>query len=211
MKKIKIYIVGNSEEYANWMLDNALVDSMEEADLVVFTGGEDVNPKYYNKPRHWTTSYNDARDQIEIKAYNKAQYLGKHVIGICRGSQFLCVMNGGELVQDQPNPDYMHLMETGEESILVTSTHHQAAYPFNMLKARYKILGWTENMLKHHKDGDDRELAPEKECEIVYYPYTKCLGIQSHPEMMFPPRSNQEHKSIEFMRELLTNFLENKL
>jgi gamma-glutamyl-gamma-aminobutyrate hydrolase PuuD len=211
MKKINIFIVGDSLEYANWMLDYTLVDKLEDADLVVFTGGEDVNPKYYNSIRHWSTSYNDNRDKEEIIVYNKALALNKNMIGICRGSQFLCVMNGGELVQDQPNPNYIHEIKTTTKKILVTSTHHQAAYPFKLKEEDYKIIGWTENMLTYHVNGNDEELNPEKECEIVYYPKTKCLGIQSHPEMIYPPKNNLEHTSIEYMRELLTNFLENKL
>lgn len=211
MKKIKIYVVGGAIGYANWMLNNTLVDDIKEADLVVFTGGEDVNPKYYNSPKHWTTMYNDNRDKEEIIIFKEALSLNKHIIGICRGSQFLCVMNGGELVQDQPNPHYIHPMKTDTEELFVTSTHHQAAYPFKLNKEDYKIIGWTEGMLKHHVNGDNIELLPEKECEIVYYPKTKCLGIQSHPEMIYPPKSNLEHTSTEYMRKLLTKFLDNKL
>lgn len=88
----------------------------------------------------------------------------------------------GKLIQDQPNPEYTHKIKTFDgKELVITSTHHQAMYPFDMDKKDYKIIAWTEGMLKHHEGGNKEELNPEKECEIVYYPSTNCLGIQGHP------------------------------
>ena len=49
MEEIKIYVVGNSTHYASWIDNHKLVDNIEDADIVLFTGGEDVDPKYYNE------------------------------------------------------------------------------------------------------------------------------------------------------------------
>lgn len=206
MNNRKIYIVGGGSNYANWM-EGMVVKNMEEADLVVFTGGEDVDPSLYKQPAHPTTFSNLDRDIFEKNEFQRARELDKYCLGICRGSQFLCVMNGGLLVQDQPNPSFMHKIQTesGDE-FMITSTHHQAAYPYNLKPDEYKILGWTKGLCKFHKDGYNKELAPEKECEIVYYPNGKSLGIQGHPEMM-----ELNTTAVGYLRKMLTAFLNGQL
>jgi GMP synthase-like glutamine amidotransferase len=202
----KIYVVGSVNNYARWM-EGAIVQDLEDADLVVFTGGEDVHPDFYGQPSHPQTYSNKQRDRYEMKIYEAAIQKGKHIIGICRGSQFLCVANGGHLVQHQDNPHYIHPINMLDGTVLdITSTHHQAAYPFVLPKDEYHILGWTEGISPFHEDGNKTELNPEKECEIVYYPKSKCLGIQGHPESM--PTS---HETIAYLRKLLNAFLINKI
>lgn len=207
----KIYVVSNDgldfgDSYARWM-EGELVDSIAEADLVVFTGGEDVHPDFYGHPKHPRTFSNRARDRYEMLKFNEARNLGKHIIGICRGSQFLCVANGGSLVQHQDNPYFIHAIQTFDGlNIDITSTHHQAAYPFDLPKDSYRILGWTKGVSEYHEDGNGEELNPEVECEIVYYPVSKCLGIQGHPEMMA-----LNHPTVAYLRDLLDTFLLNNI
>jgi len=179
----KVYVVGGDVNYMNWFPDSESTDDIKKANVVLFTGGEDVDPRMYNEPKNHRTYSNIRRDNEEQKIFLQAKELGLKMVGICRGSQFLCVMNGGRLIQHQNNPDYIHkiLLDNGK-AINITSTHHQAAYPFNLRRYDYKILGWTEKASSIHLDGLDNELAPPKECEIVYYRDTMSLGIQGHPE-----------------------------
>lgn len=192
LKNSKIYVVGAGKEYANWML-GTLVDNMEGADLVVFTGGEDVSPEFYGAKKHPKTYCNTIRDLYEKKQFQRAKDLGIKCIGICRGSQFLCTMAGGQLVQHQDNPLYLHGLKTWDNNDFeITSTHHQAQYPYTIPKDNegrdnYKILAWTENISRYHENGLQREmpLPLDKECEIVYYKNIDSLGIQGHPEHLF--------------------------
>lgn len=177
----KIYVVGNSSHYIRWM-EGKEVKNMKDADLVVFTGGEDVHPDMYGEPINPTSGNNIKRDRYEQLEFNEALERKIPMIGICRGSQFLCAMSGGRLIQHQQNPSYMHNIKTYDSKIIeITSTHHQAAYPFDMRKEAYHILGWTKGISKFHEDGNQEEMNPPKECEIVHYPETRCLGIQGHP------------------------------
>jgi len=208
----KIFIVGYGyNNYANWM-QGTLVKNIEEANLVVFCGGEDVTPSLYNEPKGSRTYNNLQRDLAELEVFKKAQELSKKCVGICRGSQFLGIVSGGRLVQHQENPGFIHPMITDENKvILVSSTHHQAQYPYDMNKDDYKLIGWTENISKVHLDGNDKEISdkPFKEAEVVYYPKTNCLGIQPHPEMIY-----NDHKfdsTIKYFQELLNKFLNNEL
>lgn len=208
MENKKIYVVGGSPHYANWTgMD--VVDQMTDADLVMFTGGEDVDPSLYNEPKHSRTYSNLARDDREAKEFRKAKELGKPMIGICRGSQFLCVMNGGKLVQHQENPLPIHPIYTTYGKINITSTHHQAAYPYELKPFEYHILGWTFGVSRMHEDGNGKEMNPSRECEIVYYPRHNCLGIQGHPEMTIFQRENLD--SMIVLKRILNDFMNRKL
>src|SRR3972149_1872448 len=49
-------------------------DALDRAKLIIFTGGEDINPKLYNQEnRH--SSFNDKRDYLEEKIFKQAMYL----------------------------------------------------------------------------------------------------------------------------------------
>ena len=106
----KIYVIGNDYQYANWM-GGKLTNTMEEADLVVMTGGEDVTPTVYGEKIGRYIGCNPERDAEEILEFEKAMQLGIPIIGICRSSQMLSALNGGKVVQHQPN-SYSHLMKT---------------------------------------------------------------------------------------------------
>ena len=80
---------------------------------------------------------------------------------------------------------YIHDIATIDKKVFkITSTHHQAAYPYNIPTEDYELIGWTENISRFHLGGNNEELNPGKEVEIIYYPKTNDLGIQGHPEMM---------------------------
>ena len=208
-KNRKIFIVGfyGGSEYINWIPQSQRVFDMKEADLVLFTGGEDVDPSVYHKDVHPTTASNIFRDEKEIAAFKEAKNLGKPMLGICRGAQLLCVMNGGILVQHQENNSFIHKMKTANGvEVLTSSCHHQAAYPFLLPEKKYKILGWTEKHSRFHfGQSYQEELNPPKECEVVYYPKFRCLGYQGHPEMTFGMlgRYPQLQESIDYCRNLL--------
>lgn len=184
---IKIFVVGGQLGYANWIKDSELTDNFDLADMVLFTGGEDVTPSFYGENAHPTTSYNTERDIKEREYFNLAVKQGKNILGICRGSQFLCVMNGGSLVQHQQNNHHIHAVNTIDPEypeIIITSTHHQAQMPYGLPPDEYTVIGYTKGISEFHEDGDEAEinLIDNKECEIVYYHKTKSLGIQGHPE-----------------------------
>lgn len=80
----KIYVVGNSIEYASWIEDSKLVDSINDADIVLFTGGEDVDPSLYGCEKHYKTYSNIDRD-IEERKWFKMIRPDQLALGICRG------------------------------------------------------------------------------------------------------------------------------
>jgi gamma-glutamyl-gamma-aminobutyrate hydrolase PuuD len=205
-----VYVVGGDTEYVNWFDGYKVTKDLEKASVVVFTGGEDVDPSLYGENKNPRTWSNLTRDLYEKEIFEKARALKLPMIGICRGSQFLCVMSGGKLVQHQQNPEYIHEIETNNYGkLMITSTHHQAAYPFNLNDWYYKVIGWTRDISVMHEDGNGDELHPYKECEIVYYNNTKCLGIQGHPE--FTDYQEKHPKSLATLKKIVNDFLNDNL
>ncbi len=190
MKKNKIFVVGNSIDYVNWIENCELTNNVEKANIVFFTGGEDVSPDLYNCKKHVTTYCNAIRDLREVGYYNYVQTLKNKplCIGVCRGSQLICALNGGKLIQNCNNHaiwNTHNITFNDGEQYEITSTHHQMAYPFNLPEENYELIAWSTEKRSEIYEGDkiDKKLII-KEPEIIYYPKTKMLGIQGHPEMM---------------------------
>ena len=51
----KVYVVGEAINYVNFMTGVKLVNAIEDANIVLFTGGEDVDPSLYGCKKHYTT------------------------------------------------------------------------------------------------------------------------------------------------------------
>lgn len=164
-------------------LPELLFTNPEEVLCVLFTGGEDVDPSFYGCKKNRKTYSSIPRDEEEKIFFDKALQHRIPMVGICRGAQFLCVMSGGKLVQHVDGHSCgAHTVNTLRGVVTLTSTHHQMQLP----PTNAKILAWAEPRLSQHYEGADRgdELNPPAEYEGVYYPNTRALGMQWHPEVM---------------------------
>lgn len=107
-------------------------------------------------------------------------------------TQFLCVMNGGLLVQHCTNHaiGYTHGITDSKVTYQITSTHHQMQYPYNLDSEDYNVLFQSEDSRSTVYEGeniDARYIYTYGEPEIVYYHkkgLPKCLAVQGHPEMI---------------------------
>ena len=187
----KIYVVGNQKYYTSFIDNVELTDNIKEAHIVLFTGGEDVDPSLYNCVKHHTTFSNIKRDLYEKDMFEQVSE-NQLVIGICRGSQFSCIMNGGLLIQNCDNhaiycthPIYEYRTDRIYE---ITSTHHQMQYPFVLNEDDYTILMATVNRQCNYYLGDkidESQIYCEPEVVLYHKPNKpQCLAIQGHPEMM---------------------------
>lgn len=156
-----------------------------DADLVVFTGGSDVDPSLYGDDRCDETRYtNPERDAFEKQVFVTCVENNIPMFGICRGAQFLHVMNGGKLWQDvdgHSGPDHYIYDIDEDKRVLVTSLHHQ------MLKFNEKmeLLACCEKQIAtNFKDGEGTTRDDTMiEVEAGYYHQTKCFFVQGHPEV----------------------------
>lgn len=187
----KVFIVGGGNAYQR-MFEKAaweVVNNPQSADLIQFTGGEDVTPSLYGETTHPTTGNNPQRDSKEIEFYKASVVEEKKIAGICRGGQFLNVMNHGKLWQHVNGHALYGThacldVESGQV-YQVTSTHHQMM----IAGPEAEILGIAkESTFKQgHKGGKLHELVQLKkgndpDLEVVFYPSTNTLCFQPHPE-----------------------------
>ena len=167
----------------------SIVSLIEEADLIQFTGGADINPALYGQEKHNTTHYNPERDILEKAIYNKGLELGKAFAGICRGGQFLNVMNGGTLYQNVDNHRRPHTIvcitkdPNNRLAIDATSTHHQMMRPTKDAKILAFALESSQriSMIEGTEITELRQ-AGSPDYEVLFYPKTKSLCFQPHPE-----------------------------
>ena len=183
----KVYCTWDQSSYATPLLATGkfeLVFDYDEADVILFTGGEDVDPSVYNEPKGKYTHSYLPRDlhEMTIAAFAKAKRIP--MIGVCRGSQFLCALAGGSLVQHITGHGGNHKMTTKEgRSFLVSSTHHQMQNP----PSGSYLLGWSaEKLSSCYLDGNNTNLDIQTEVEAVYYPKINAFTVQYHPEYMYP-------------------------
>lgn len=185
----KIYVVGNATYYANFIKNHELVSDLKEANIVLFTGGEDVDPSLYGCEKHSTTYSNLERDLYEKEIFEQVSE-NQLVVGVCRGSQFCCVMNDGILIQHCENHGIRGTHTIYEPSTNrlydITSTHHQMQYPFKLPHATILMYSYPHRSLRYFGDKVNVDLVTE-EPEVVLYQTPnkpKCLAIQGHPEYM---------------------------
>ncbi len=162
------------------------VKNSKDIDLVLFTGGEDINPLYYNERVGKYTHINSNRDKKEIDTFYR--FKGKSfLLGICRGNQLLTILSGGKLIQHVEGHcrDHSMVLNNGLK-YNITSSHHQMIYPFDLNEKDYELIAYSEYFQSNtYLNGDNEEIELSNnflEPEIVYYKKTNALCIQGHPE-----------------------------
>lgn len=77
---------------------------LDRLDGLVLSGGVDVDPALYGRPRHPKLGRVDrARDDFELALTRHALRRDLPLLAICRGLQVLNVATGGTLIQDIPS------------------------------------------------------------------------------------------------------------
>jgi putative glutamine amidotransferase len=163
-----------------------VVDSIYAAQVLCFTGGADVSPSLYGEDKHPRTSVNAIRDEEEVAIYKFALNRRIPMVGICRGAQFLHIMNGGSLYQDVDNHAIYGTHEAidilTQEVVDVTSTHHQM-----MRNAGEGEVVCTANLSTRKEYMSDNGVKKDnnfkEDLEVVWHKSTRCLCFQPHPEL----------------------------
>lgn len=176
-KQNKVFIVGHDPLTMNMFLSKGwgIVRNPADADLIQFLGGEDVDPAYYGAAKHAQTYSDPKRDALEADLFHK--YREIPMAGICRGGQFLNVMNGGTMWQHINNHGRWHetVFEDGKIYVM-TSTHHQMMRP----SEKGKVIAYT-SLTTFRETETERNVDKDfKDIEVVYYPGALCY--QPHPE-----------------------------
>ena len=168
----KVYVVGGDplveEMFRDRGYDILTDDNHDELgpDLICFTGGADVNPKVYGEEPNGARGWDDERDEREIRIFNAFKGFVP-MVGICRGGQLLNVLNGGWMIQDHGLVSGDVEMSTfySGETVTVRVDHHQGM----ISGADIDPSAWNEGI-------------SEWPDYVIWYPETRCLCFQPHPE-----------------------------
>jgi len=174
--------------------DDPGTDVLDGLDGIVFSGGGDIDPKYWNEELHPAADVDELRDTSELMLMKAALARDLPLLGVCRGMQVMAVAAGGSLHQHLPD--------------LVGHDRHRAAPGTDPLGADASAFGrhdvevkagsraeallgrrLTVNSFHHQGVNDPGTLVATGWCpddgviEIVEDPQrTFALGVQWHPE-----------------------------
>ena len=187
--KRKVFIIAGNLQYTNMFKQMGweVVDNMDEADLVQFTGGEDVSAYLYGEKDHPQAYTNYRRDAAEEQLFKRCLVLNKPMAGICRGGQFLNVMCGGGMFQHVDKHGIRGTHEAVDVAtgriLQVTSTHHQMmrAGPDSVLLTYAGLSTFREHMHKTAVVNKPRSEG-DQDVEALFYPSRLTLCFQPHPE-----------------------------
>jgi len=167
-------------------------DYLNLVDGLVFTGGYDLDSKYFHQHPHPRSSKpREPRDWFELTLLTEAIKLKKPIFCICRGHQLLNVARGGSLYQDFSLVDFKVLSHYGGDPIkgidhLVNI--YQDSLLFDIL-GRQKIKCNSSHHQAIDKVGKGLIVSAQtadgiiEGLELAGYPFL--LSVQWHPERIF--------------------------
>ncbi len=182
----------------SWFTQQDYLQQLQEITGLLLPGGGDPDARLFHEAPHPSvTRPNHLRDKGEVLVFQLAQQAGLPVLGICRGMQIINIALGGTLYQDIPSQfsgAHCHYQEDDIRSeplhrvslaltsrigagmrgyrFMVNSFHHQG---IKTVAPGLQAAGWSDDGLIE---------AIEAPCEPI-------LGVQWHPEYLFPYEPEQ--------------------
>jgi len=194
-----------------------LQDLFERVDGLLFCGGGDVDPVFYDEPYlvdNLATIQNN-RDAHELELIRLAMEKGKPFLAICRGLQVMNVAAGGNLWQDiysqYPNAlrhDYYY----NDDRLPRNHIAHEVKVESSSLLGKIAQTNRMPVNSLHHQAA--KEIAPTLKAiayaddgiiealEVPNHPFG--LGVQWHPEELVA-----EHESARKMFDAFINVARN--
>ena len=197
---MKVFIVGADSLTERMFLSRNwdVVDTLANADLVCFLGGEDVTPTLYDET-NLASHCNWMRDVEEMAIWDEIRELNLPTVGICRGGQFLNVMNGGKMYQNVDGHCYgNHDVIVDEVYYDCTSTHHQMMDP----APSGVVIGVADEATRVLDHNGVNRFSDHRDIEIVWYPENRSLCFQPHPEY-----NGKRDQTEELFFELIKNLI----
>jgi gamma-glutamyl-gamma-aminobutyrate hydrolase PuuD len=166
---------------------------IKKDDMLILMGGTDINPKIYGANRNIFTEPSDnERDERDIINYNRAVDKELPILAICRGAQLACAINGGYLYQHSKGHNQSHDLMCKELNFStdnitfnpikhVAADHHQIMALENIRD--YEVLAFDQRSTTVFVNDYDTTIINHVP-EVVWFPKTKTIACQPHPEWM---------------------------
>ncbi|HET6363899.1 MAG TPA: gamma-glutamyl-gamma-aminobutyrate hydrolase family protein, partial [Nitrospirota bacterium] len=172
-------------------IDTSIPDIVKRLDGFVFTGGDDIHPRFY-KERPLSDARMlmspDGRTTFEIALFKAAARAGKPVLAICYGTQLVNIALGGKLYQDialQVSDPIKHVASSAGEKVF----HFVDIFEGTLLS---RIMGASRIRVRsaHHQSvknpGRGLHLSAVAHDGVIeaLEPRTKnfLIAVQWHPE-----------------------------
>jgi putative glutamine amidotransferase len=166
--------------------EESAADIVDVLDGLVLSGGADVDPARYRRPRHPQVQASQPwRDELELALASAAEAADLPVLGVCRGMEVMAVAAGGSLHQHLPD-----LVGHAEHSpgADVYGEHPVDVRPGTVLHA---LVGDRLMVHSHHHQAvadapgyDVSATAPDGTVEAMEAPGSRFrLAVQWHPEV----------------------------
>ncbi|MBU1674082.1 gamma-glutamyl-gamma-aminobutyrate hydrolase family protein [Patescibacteria group bacterium] len=172
-------VPNNTNNLSDYLKDNF--------DLIVLSGGNNVDPDLYNSDEEMNDVYPE-RDEIE---YQMLEYGMKNkipVLGICKGFQLLIVYFGGKLlnkIENHVSNGHKLISEIDVLNNQETNSFHNQGILKKDVPDPLKVIAWT-------KDGFT---------EAIIHNVDQVMGLQWHPE----------RQDKDFDKELINKFVNKEL
>jgi gamma-glutamyl-gamma-aminobutyrate hydrolase PuuD len=213
--KLKVFVQGTVLYQATCQMwrhkGYPLVDNLMDADIICYTGGEDISPALYKERKLEYTYPNIFRDNQDRQCYHNT--VGNaYQVGLCRGGQLLNVLNDGRLWQDVDGHHFgTHPVYDVKTNVWknVNTLHHQGIRPtidatiltwaqVSSTKIADKET-WSRGDIKipHKSNSDSVVNVNEVDIEACWYEKTGSLCVQWHPEFSHAESTNYFFELLE--------------
>ena len=189
--------------------------AIKDIDVVILTGGDDVDPALYNEePHEKLEELNKIRDISDVALIKASLEEDMPMLGTCRGMQLLNSLSGGTLYQDllSQNPtDIIHRDPEKKDFV----KHPMTLEDGNILADAIGKSGEFEVNAWHHqaiKDlGENLEVvatSPDGIIEaVVKTDKSFVIGVQYHPEELI---SHNDEGSLNLYKALVNEGLKHR-
>lgn len=210
-KKIGIsYTETNFQNYWNWFTAADLGDDLELIELsfeknnvkdielcagFLLTGGIDVATCYYGGAPDYPGQpdfFLPQRDEFEKLIYEYSQAFKIPVLGICRGMQYINILEGGKVLEDIGSANLIHKKVAEDKVHQVNIGHNSMLYA--IIGAKNGIVnsahhqGVTEYILSNNLMANSYADSPDQLIEGLEFKdktnKSFMLAVQWHPERM---------------------------
>ncbi len=182
---MKVYLTYYFENYTIALSSlgaEPVLGSPEGCDALLLPGGADIDPTMYGQQVCGSEGIDTQRDSKEKEAVELFLRLGKPIMGICRGCQFLNVYFGGTLHQHVPQ----HPREDGKDALHYTSTTDPEL--ISIYGKRFIVNSAHHQTLDELGKGISAvQWADDGVIEAIRHETLPVFAVQWHPERLREP------------------------